>query len=169
MDSEVIEVKRKEEGEKEIGNDEVEREILNEEMRIVIKRMEVKSMKDGMEGKVGRREGEMKRRKIEEIMNVEEKGEMIDIELLSKRERKEVMIKIVEGGRRLEGKILNGVGIEKKVRKFKGVVNMKMKDIRKNVIERRGDEEMRRKSMREGREKIGDKRSIEEMLGNEEG
>lgn len=169
MDRAVIKVPRHDAGAHAIGHDEVEREIFNEELRIVLQRLAVKRMQDGMAGTVSGSACALNRRTIAEILHVAAKGALIDLAFFRTRERHAVMLKLVDGGGRFAGQIFHGVGIAQPVRPLHGVVHVPLPAIRPHVLERSGDAALRRNRMRAGRENLGDTSRLEALFGHAEG
>ena len=102
VDGAVVEVPGDDAGAASVGlHDQVEREIFDEELRVVLQRLAVERVQDGVAGAVGGRAGALHGRAVAEIHHVAAERPLVDLAVLGARERHAVVLELVDGGRRL--------------------------------------------------------------------
>ena len=116
-------------------HDQVERKILDEKLRVVLQRLAIERVKDGVAGAVGRGAGTLHRRAIAEIHHVAAERPLIDFAFLGAREWHAVVFEFVDGGGRLARQIFHGVGVAQPVRPLDGVVHVPLPAVRPHILQ----------------------------------
>src|SRR5690606_22389407 len=101
MDCAVIKVPSDNAGADAISHDQVKCEIFDEELRIMLKRLTIKRVQDGMASTVSSRTSTLYRRTIAKILHMAAEWALINLALFGARERHAIMRKINDRGGRL--------------------------------------------------------------------
>ena len=146
--------------------DQVEREIFDEELRVVLHGLAIERVQDGVTGAVGRRAGALHRRTGAKIHHVAAKGALVDFSFFRAGEGHAVVLKLVDGGRRLASEVFHGVHVAQPVRAFDGVVHVPLPAIRPHVLERGGNAPLRGDRVRARRKDLRDAGGLQALLGH---
>jgi hypothetical protein len=169
VDGAVVEVPRHDAGAGAVRlHDQVEREILDEELRVVLQRLAVERVQDGVAGAVGSGAGALHGRTVAIVHHVAAEWPLVDLALFRARERHAVMLELVDGGRRLAHHVFHGVDVAQPVRPLDGVVHVPLPGIRPHIGERGGDAALRCDRVRARREHLGDAGRAKTLLGHAE-
>jgi len=147
----------------------VEREILDEEFGIVLERLAVKRVQDGVTGAVGRRTGALHRWAFAVILHVAAERPLVDAAILGARERHAVMLELIDGLRRFHGQVLHGVDIAEPVRALDRVIHVPLPAVGRHVGERGGDAALGRHGVRPGRKHFRNAGGLEALFGHAQG
>ncbi len=151
-----------------IGHDEVEREILDEKLRLVLQRLAIERVQDGVPGAVGGRAGALYRRAVAIILHVPAKRPLIDAPVLGARKRHAVMFKLIDRLGRLHGQILHGVDIAQPVRALDRVKQVPLPGIGRHVGQRGGNAALGGHGMAARRKHLGDAGGLQPLFGHAE-
>ncbi len=104
-----------------------------------------------------------------ELGHVATERALVNLAVLGARERHAVVLKLIDGRRRIACEILHRVIVAEPVRPFNGVVHVPLPGIGAHVLERCGDAALRRDGVRAGGEDFCDAGGVEALLGHAEG
>ena len=149
-----------------LGHDQVDREILDVEFRVVLQRLAVERVQYRVPGPVGGSAGALDGRAFPELGRVAAERPLVDPAGFGPRERNAVMLKLVDGGRRLAGEVLHRVGVAEPVGPFHRVVHVPLPVVRPHVAERGRDAALRRHRVRAGREHLRDAGRPQPLFGH---
>ena len=136
-------------------HDQVEREILDEELHLMLQRLLIQRVQDGVARAVGGGAGAVGRR-LAVFLHVAAKRALIDAAILGAGERNAEMLQLVDRRHRFAAHILDAVLVAEPVRPLDGVVHMPAPIVLAHVAERGPDAALRRHGVRAGREYLGD-------------
>src|SRR5690606_4442069 len=103
-----------------VGHDQVEREVLDEELRVVLDRLAVERVQDGVAGTVGCGAGALHRRAVAEVLHVAAERALVDATVFGTGERNAVVLELVDRSRSLASEVFHGVGVAQPVRALDG-------------------------------------------------
>ena len=149
-----------------LGHDQVDGEILDVEFRVVLQRLAVERVQYRMPGPVGGRAGALDGRTFPELRRVAAERPLVDLAGLGPRKRNAVMLKLVDRGRRLAGKVLHRVGVAEPVGPLHRVVHVPLPVVRPHVAQRGRDAALRRHCVRARREDLRDAGRPQPLFGH---
>ena len=149
-------------------HDQVERDVLDEEFAVMLQRLLVQRVQDGMAGAVGRRAG-AHRRRLAVILHVAAEGALVDAPVLGPAEGHAVVLQLDDRRDRLAAHVFDGVLVAQPVRPLHGVVHVPAPVILAHVAERGADAALGGDGVAAGREDLGDAGRLQARGAHAEG
>ena len=150
------------------GHDEVKREILDIEFRVVLQRLSVERVQNGVTGAVGGGAGALHRRAVAKFRHMAAERALIDLAFFGAGERHAVMVKLIDRLRRLAGEVFHRVRIAEPVGALHRVIKVPLPVVRSHVRQRCGDAALRRDCVGPGRKDLGDAGGAQPLLRHAE-
>ncbi len=166
MDRTVVEVPGNNTGADAVSHDQIERKIFDEKLRIILKRLAIKRVQDGVAGTVSSSAGALYRRTITKVLHVATEWALINLTFFGTRERNAVMFQLIDRGRRFTRQIFHGISIAQPVRSLNGIVHVPLPAIRTHILERSRNTTLRRNRMGARRENLGDASRLQTLFGH---
>ena len=136
-------------------HDQVEGEVFDEELHVVLQRLLIQRVQDGVAGAVGGGAG-AHRRRLAVILHVAAERALVDAAVLGAAERHAVVFQLVNRRDGRAAHVFDGVLIAQPVRPFHGVVHVPAPVVLAHVAERGADAALRRDGVAAGGEHLGD-------------
>jgi len=147
------------------GHDQVGGKILDVEFGLLLERLAVKRVQDGVAGSVGGGTGALHGWAFAEFGGVPAKGPLIDLAVFGATERNAVVFKFVDGLGGFASKVFHRVRIAQPVRALDGVIHVPLPVVGAHIGQRRGDAALRGHGVGPGRKHLGDTGGLEPLLG----
>ena len=150
-------------------HDEVERKVLDEEGGVVLERLAVQRVQDGVARAVGGRRAPVRLAVLAVVERLAAKGALVDLALVRARERHAVVLQLDHRARRLAAHVVDRVLVAQPVAALDRVVHVPPPVVLAHVAQRRVHTALRRRRVRARREELGDARHVEALLGEPKG
>ena len=149
-------------------HDQVEGEIFDEELGLMLERLLIERMQDGVAGAVGGGAGAL-RDAFAEMRGHAAEGALVDLAGLGAAEGHAVMLELDHRGDGLAHHVFDGVLVAQPVRALDRVVHVPAPVVLAHIAERGADAALGRDGMAAGREDLGDAGGAQALLGHAEG
>ena len=151
-----------------VDHDQVDGEILDKKLGLVLERLLVERMQDGMPGSIGRGAGAL-RGALAEIGGHAAERPLVDLAFLGARKRHAVVLQFDNRGHRLAAHVLDRVLVAEPVGTLDGVVHMPLPAVRAHVAERSAHAALCRYRVAAGRKHLGNTGGRESGCGHAQG